>query len=171
MTTEELVQKYRIFAERKNGKDTGRIGFYNATPEAKQEIMKRKQEILDFIREEREKVEKIRAEEAKAARKRREKIDSIEGLKELQNAIDDMEEWRYEFDKSFEDVGGLGVRKKPEYDFDGLKKKYPCAAAYIEANEYESSPNYIKSGIGRRTVDKILEGYDCSAAISEMEKE
>lgn len=167
MTVEYLIRKYNIFVEKKDGKATGRIGFYNATPEVKKEIMEKKQEILDFFRDEEEK----RAEEAEAARKRKEKIDSIEGLKEIQGAIDDMEEWQYEFDKSFEDVGGLGVRKKPEYDFDEMKRKYPRAAAYIKANEWELSPNYIKSGIGRRAVDKILEGYDSSAAISDMEKE
>ena len=83
----------------------------------------------------------MREEYEKAERKR--KIAEIAGLEEIQKAIADSNAWREEFEKSFcgEGGGGVGVRPKPNYDFDALYKKYPVAKAYLEAKKYSDKTN------------------------------
>ena len=74
--------------------------------------------------------------ERAALEERERKIAAIPGLKEIQAAQEDVAAWNKEFRESFEDVGGLGVRKKPEYDFDAMFAEYPVAAAYLKALSY-----------------------------------
>lgn len=109
------------------------------------------------------------AAERAALEERERKIAAIPGLKEIQAAREDVAAWNKEFRESFEDVGGLGVRKKPEYDFDALFAKYPVAAAYLKALSYSMSTNDAKASAGKAAIDAILSGADSAAAIQEME--
>lgn len=121
-----------------------------------------KQEIMSIIREE-------QAEQERAIEERKAKIASIEGLDIIRNARDDMRRWQEEFDKSFENVGGFGVREKPEYDFEEMERKYPRAAAYLKAEAYENASHYAKSAAGKEAKEKILNGEDYEKVIEEME--
>jgi hypothetical protein len=68
-------------------------------------------------------------------------------------------------------VGGLGVRAKPDYDFDVMYAKYPRAAAYLKAEKFSYAANSAKSNAGKKALMKILDGKDYTTAIEEMEKE
>ena len=77
-------------------------------------------------------------------------IQLMEDSAERQAAMDDLNAWKKEFNDSFRDCGGLGVRAKPMYDFDKLYATYPRAAAYLKAEEYADSSHYAKSAAGKK---------------------
>lgn len=116
----------------------------------------------------------LTAEEAakkEAAELRQAKIDSIHGLKEIRAAMADLKAWQKEFDDSFRDCGGLGVRTKPVYDFDNLFATYPRAAAYLKAEQYQNADNYAKSAAGEKALEAIINGADPAETIVAMETE
>ena len=174
MTVEKLVERYGIKQESilKSGVGftyTDRIAVHYVSLAQKEnmisEIKERKQEILDYLYGEREK-------EKRAYQERQNKIDAIEGLKEIESAMIDLGKWHEEFEKSFDDVGGLGVRPKPEYDFEAMYKKYPVAKAYLTAKEYSEKSNYELAAMGRRALEKIIDNQEeYEKAIEEMRTE
>ena len=103
--------------------------------------------------------------------KTREKIEAIPGLKEIRAAMDDLKAWQKEFNDSFRDCGGLGVRAKPIYDFDKLFEAYPQAAAYLKAEKYADADNYVKSTAGEKALEAIINGADPAETIATMESE
>ena len=123
-----------------------------------------KPEIIAFINAEKE-------AEQKAFAERQAKIKAIEGLEEIRAALADVEAWHSEFEASFSDVGGLGVRPKPQYDFEAMYAQYPRAAAFLKAESFESASNYAKSSAGRKAKERIINGEDYSKAIEDMEAE
>ena len=86
----------------------------------------------------------------RAEAEREAKIAAIPGLAEIQAARDDVDKWRSEFERSFADVGGLGVRPRPQYDFDALYAKYPRAAAYLKADGMALAEHDVKAAAGRK---------------------
>ena len=173
LNTEELIKRYDIVQECKFVKGDyvygERLFLHNmalaerdgAIPELKE----RKQEILDYIKAKRE-------EEKRAYEERKAKIASIPGLKEIEKAKADLERWEDEFAKSFEDVGGLGVRPRPDIDLPALYEKYPIAKAYLVAESYALKTNYELAAIGKKAQDRIIENHsDYEAAMADMEKE
>ena len=117
-----------------------------------------------------------RLTEQKEARKKKyaeycAKLAAIPGLEELQNAISDLDLWHEEYEASFAECGGLGVRPKPQYDLAAMRKDHPRAAAYLKARSYASSIIWAKSKAGQDAVDAILNGADYEAAIEKMEKQ
>ena len=102
---------------------------------------------------------------------RRAKIAAIPGLKEIRAAMADLKAWQKEFNDSFRECGGLGVRAKPMYDFDLLFATYPQAAAYLKAEEYGDSANYAKSAAGEKALEAIINGADPAETIAAMEAE
>lgn len=132
-------------------------------------------EDLDFLKAHKpEIISYIKAEKAKKEAEYQEylrKLNGIEGLQEIRNALSDLESWHREFEKSFEDVGGMGVRQKPQYDFDALYAKYPRAAAYIRADNYSDASHYVKAAAGSKAKKRILDGDDPTTVIAEMETE
>ena len=162
MTVKELVDRFGI---RKEGKDSLRIQKSASALSALEEIKRKKAEIISYLDAELE-------AEKRAREERRVKIQEIEGLEEIRAAIDDFEAWREEFERSFEHCGGLGVRKKPEYDFDALFAKYPVAHAYINAESKANSDNCGIASIGRKALDAIIENpQNYVEAIEEMDRE
>lgn len=130
-----------------------------------EEIRDSKPEILAYLIKERE-------EEKRKYDERKRKIAAIEGLEELQNAIEDLNEWHREFNKSFDDVGGMGVRPYPKYDLEAMYKKYPAAKAYLTAKEYELKSNDELGIIGSKALERIIENPDNYKKImDDMEKE
>lgn len=173
MTVDKLVKRYNIKQEKvyESGAFvyTGRIAVHNASLAKKEnmvnEIMERKHEIISYLQEESEK-------EERAYQERKKKIEAIEGLKEIELAMSDLEKWHEEFNKSFNDVGGLGVRPKPEYDLEDMYKKYPVAKAYLIAREYSQKSHYELSAIGEKALERIINNQEeYKEAIEEMKKE
>ena len=165
MTINEMISKYRIELVVKNGveglmiKGTAAVKRDNAL----ETLRAMKPEIIAYIKAE-------KAEAERKSRERAERIAAIEGLKEIKDAIEDLESWRYEFDKSFDDVGGLGVRPKPAYDIQAMREKYPRAAAYLRAEKYSLKSNYELSSIGRKALETVIYG-DYTEAMEAMDAE
>jgi hypothetical protein len=173
MTIEQLVRRYTLSItinpatnQEALMADLGAIKRDNA----KEEIKQKKAEIMAYLKDQRAEDEK-RAEEARQREKdRSERIKQIDGLKEIQDAIEDLDRWQYEFEKSFDDVGGLGVRPKPDYDIKAMRQKYPRADAYLRAESEYLKSNYELSAIGQRALEEVIFG-DWQKAMETMEKE
>ncbi len=96
----------------------------------------------------------------------------IEGLAEIRAARTawvNYHQAKMEFERGerdFEDI--------PAYDpdqYSALKKKYPGAAVYMEAERWISTGDPIKVRLGTRGMEKILNGEDPEAVIQEMSRE
>ncbi len=170
MTIAEFVRALNV---RRVGED--KIGCY--TPKyGRDEILAymraNKPAILQYLME--QEAERARAEQAaaKARAEREAKIQAIPGLAEIEHARADLDAWHDEWNASFEGpnaCGGLGVRRRPEYDFAALNQQYPRAAAYIKAQAYSYAAHPAKSSAGKIALEKIINGEDYNAAIAEME--
>lgn len=172
MTPNELIDRYsiRLDIEYKGGKaiPTGTLyiadGLLAKETGDWEQIVSAKEKIKEILLREAD-------EEQQAAEERKAKINAIPGLKEIQAAKEDLENWHYEFEDSFKDVGGMGVRPKPQYDFEALYKKYPRASAYLKAEVYSRAANYAKAAAGKKALERIINGEECDAVLSEMESE
>lgn len=172
MTPSELIKRYgiKLSIEYKDGKatPTGKIfiAFGSLAKETGdwEKIVSAKEEIKAILLQD--------FEEGRLASQEREaKINAIPGLKEIKAAKEDLENWHYEWEDSFRDVGGLGVRPKPQYDFEELYKKYPRANAYLKAEAYSCAANYAKASAGKKALERVINGEDCDTVLSEMEAE
>lgn len=162
MTVKELVERFGIT---KIGNGMISVPKSAESISASDEIKSKKAEIIAYLSAKEE--EKKRAREERKA-----KIDAIEGLKEIRAALEDLSAWDREFEKSFENCGGFGVRKKPEYDLDGLFKNYPIAYAYLKAEENAYSNNYEIAAIGHKALETIInDPQNYENAIAEMKRE
>ena len=65
---------------------------------------------------------------------------------------------------------GLPKREETKALIRDLEKKYPRAAAYLEAERWIYSGNPIKVRLGSRAMEKILNGEDPYAVLDEMSK-
>ena len=173
MTIEQLIRRYTLSLTINPATnqeallaDLKAIKRDNATEEIKQ----KKAEIMEYLRAEKAEKERLAEEAQKKAKERSERIKQIDGLKEIQDAIEDLEQWQYEFDRSFDDVGGLGVRPMPEYDIKAMRQKYPRADAYLRAENEWLKSNYELSDIGKRALEEVIFG-DWQKAMEMMDKE
>ena len=173
MTAQELIKKYGVMLETKYIPEkgyvpTGRIyvrsGGYAKKMGDFDEILSRKPEIMGILIEEME-------EKERKYQERQDKINAIPGLAEIQAAKQDLDRWNEEWEKSFDDVGGLGVRPKPEYDFAAMNAKYPRAAAYLKAESYSHAAHDVKASAGQEALEKIINGEDYEEALKVMEDE
>lgn len=174
MTAQELIKKYDIILQTKwTGKGfepTGTLAVRNADACKRagdlDAIRAAKPEILAILMEERNAAER-------ASEERKQKIESIEGLHEIKAALEDLANWRDEFQASFEreDGGGIGIRKQPKYDLNAMYAKYPRAKAYLEASAYADAEHYVKAAAGQKAVEAIINGEDYDQAIAAMEAE
>lgn len=172
MTLNKLIKRYgiKLSIEYRDGKriPTGRLYVADGANAKRygdwEKIVSAKEEIKAILLREFEK-------EQQAAEERKAKINAIPGLKEIQAAKEDLENWHYEFEDSFKDVGGMGVRPKPQYDFEALYKKYPRASAYLKAEVYSRAANYAKAAAGKKALERIINGEEYDAVLSEMESE
>lgn len=95
---------------------------------------------------------------------------NVPGLEKLREARRYDDQQRREFNRSVE--GGSGViRGNPNSSTaSSVAKKYPRAAAYLKAESYYNSSNYMKSAYGKEAMNKIANGKSAATAIREMEK-
>lgn len=172
MTLNELIKRYgiKLSIEYRDGKrtPTGRLYVADSANAKRygdwEKIVSAKEEIKAILLQEFE-------EEQRAAEEREAKINAIPGLKEIKAAKEDLENWHYEFEYSFRDVGGMGVRPKPQYDFEALYKKYPRANAYLKAEAYSRTASHAKASAGKKALERIINGEDCDTVLSEMKAE
>lgn len=172
MTLNKLIKRYgiKLSIEYRDGKrtPTGRLYVADVANAKRygdwENIVSAKEEIKAILLQEFE-------EEQRAEQEREAKIKAIPGLKEIKAAKEDLENWHYEFEDSFKDVGGMGVRPKPQYDFEALYKKYPRANAYLKAEAYSRAANYAKASAGKKALERIINGEECDAVLAEMESE
>lgn len=158
-TVEELVQHFKL-------KLRGENIYCPSTPTPEQqEILKaRKSEIMKFLIA--RKTKEIQQRQARAAR-----IDAIPGLYALKVARQDVAMWREEFAKTMErGDSGVGLRPRPEYDFDELYAQYPRACAYFKAESWASAAHDVKLAAGEEAREAIIRGEDYNEAIEKMEK-
>ena len=151
-----------------DGEFTGRVRINNTVR------CKKDNAIPDIAAAKLEIVKILLAEEEnkrKAAEERNARIEAIPGLKEIRAAREDLKRWHDEFEDSFRDVGGMGVRPKPQYDFEELYRKYPRASAYLKAEAYSRAANYAKASAGKKALERIINGEECDTVLSEMEAE
>lgn len=152
MTIEQLISYYNITLHADRQHIYVRP-YVKVTEDDRMLIRNKKPEILAYL------INKRDAEE-KAYEIRQQKIAAIEGIKEITDALDDLAAWQREFEKSFEDVGGFGVRAKPSVDIAALKAKYPVAVAYLTAEQTSNMRNYEMSACGREALDAIIDNPD-----------
>ena len=100
---------------------------------------------------------------------RKAKIAAIEGLAEIDAAIKesiDYHQAKMEYergDRDFDDI--------PKYNpnlVSDLRKQYPRAAAYMEAELWIRNGDPIKVRLGSRAMEKILDGADHTDVLDEM---
>lgn len=173
MEIEQLIRRYSLSlgTNPKTGEE-GLMANLDAVKRdnARNEIAEKKQQIMAYLKAERAEKEREAAEAKRKEQERQERIAAIEGLKEIQDAIEDLNRWHYEFEKSFEDVGGLGVRPKPQYDLEAMRAKFHHADAYLRAEEEALKSNYELSAIGKKALDEVIFG-DYKKAMENMDAE
>lgn len=102
---------------------------------------------------------------------RKAKIAAIEGLEEIKAATVACMKYhraKMEFERGereFEDVPA-----NPNREIDDLRKKYPRAVAYLEAERWIGAADPVKVRLGSRAMEKILDGEDPYAVLDEMSK-
>ena len=164
MTIKELSEKYDIELVTA-GANKGKLFIPRPPKDASvlEEIKEKREKIIEFIL--------LREKEEKEAFERRNQlISQIEGLAEITNAREALAEWQAAFNRSFRDVGGLGVGPKPEYDFEESYARYPRAAAYLKAKKEADKSNYEIASIGKKALEEVIFG-DYEKAMREMEEE
>ena len=87
----------------------------------------------------------------------------IEGLKELRAAIVAHLQKRYDPQCKAEEMYDTGV-------IDGLRAKYPSAAAYLEAESWSRAAAPIKARLGSAACERLLNGEDPYAVLDDMSK-
>lgn len=177
MTAEELADRYscKLQLEFKGGKTVPTGAFYvddhrlMRQEGAYDEIARHKDEIKALLL-------KRHDDEIRALEERKSKIAAIPGLKEIVDALDELNQWHEEFSRSFDErygagCGGLGVRAKPKYDLDAMLAQYPRAAAYLKMRDWSRKEFIEQSTIGKKALEKIINDDHWEQAVADAEKE
>lgn len=109
-----------------------------------------------------------RQEEAETERRR--KIDAIDGIKEITAARESIRRYHAKFSAAF-NRECVQLPEKPNVDLEALYAKFPRAVAYLTAESYTESSNYRKNAIGKKALERIINGEDCETVIQEMKAE
>lgn len=160
MTVKEMIERYNIF----DG-GNGQIGVRNVDQmkrdNARDDVKAAKADILAYF-----------ANIKKAEELRQTQINAIEGLEEIENAIHAWNAYHVEFNRRMENEMLSSISPSvPTVDVDELKDKYPRAAAYLKAKEWANAQNFVKSDIGERAVESIINSDDYEVVIAAMTKE
>ena len=145
MTAAEMIERYALFHR------GGRIGSQNMW-------LVNKDNAIPMIKEHKDEIIKELDRRIEMSIRRDELIDEIEGLKEIRKAMKDLLSWHREFEASFDDVGGMGVRNRPQYDIAAMRKEYPRADAYLRAEVMAAKANYSLAAAGKKAMDMVIFG-------------
>lgn len=164
MTASEMIKDYNITLDPVK---PGMLRAYNVkkikADNAGKKITEAKPEIMAILTAEKEAKEKEAAE-------RTAKINAIEGLNEIKVAIAEQERFHDAFNAAMERGDGR-LPSRPESNIGEMKAKYPRAAAYLKAENYEYSANYAQASAGRKARERIINGEDYEQVLTDMEKE
>jgi hypothetical protein len=158
-----LIERWKMKVEVVDGEEKLQV-----TPPSQQELNKWINHIKNnktlIINE----IKKIKAEEEQ----RKANIEAIEGLRELQQAINDKLNYRYEWNRRMEDEALSSIMpEKPAVSVVELKAKYPRAAAYITAEGWSRSSNSGKRQAGKKALERIIAGENHEQVLADMEAE
>ena len=106
-----------------------------------------------------------RQEEAETERRRK-----IDGIKEITAARESIRRYHAKFSAAF-NRECVQLPEKPNVDLEALYAKFPRAVAYLTAESYTESSNYRKNAIGKKALERIINGEDCETVIQEMKAE
>ena len=122
----------------------------------------------------REVAEEVLIQESAIMEEKKKKLDlNVPGLEILRKAINNAGRYHDAFNEMMDDEFNDGVNPpaKPTSDINALKLQYQRAAAYITAESWENASNYMKSAVGKKAKESILEGADIEETIKCMETE
>lgn len=94
---------------------------------------------------------------------------NVKGYDELKNAISHNEQEHEKFNRSLYSGSGK-IYSEKKIDVSALKKKYPRASAYMEAESFFHSNNSTKISLGRDAMQEIRQGKPYKKAIQKMNK-
>ena len=99
------------------------------------------------------------------------KVASIKGLNEIEEARRIWNDYNYKFGKAI-DRGDVVYPDEPTSPKPNvIAAKYPRASAYLQMENWQGSANYVKSDIGKRARQAILDGKNYKKVIANAEKE
>lgn len=160
MKAEEMINRYGIILTG-NGKGIRVTAPYLMKRENAEEAVKaHTKEIYQIL------IDRKAAEE-KADEEHKAKVNAIPGFRKVMAAYFDMWKYNDEWEDSFNDVGGLGVRPAPKYNFKEMRKEYPQAFAYIRAMKMEGKHNL--EAVAREAMEQIVNG-NWEQAVEDMNK-
>lgn len=170
-----VVQGYEIDAEKittPSGNTAYLKEFKEPSEEQKRHIEQSGRNPNDYVIMGNLAVPKAVAQAANAEKKRNERLfqKNVPGLSELLKAIDYDSGQRRKFYRSLD--SGTGVIKGTPYSkkADELRKKYPRASAYLQAESYYQSSHYMKSAYGKEAMNKIASGRPYKKVLEEMRR-
>lgn len=160
LTAQELMKKF-TFSDAGDGRLKAN-GYKSDLAKYADDIRAHKDELLVILNDQKAEQEAVR-----------QYVANIPGLQELRYAINEENAYTEAFKKMMETEYNDGVNppRKPEADVSALKSQYPQAAAYLQAEAWSYASNYVKSGAGKRAMDRISHGEDYKTVIAEMKAE
>jgi hypothetical protein len=167
MTVNEMIQKFNITITVQNGEEGLNARFSKKPSQAQiAELKAKKPEVIAELK--RRESEKEAAYKARQAR-----INSIEGLEAIRKAMNAEENYHMAFNRMMEDADNDGAfaPRRPQASSQELKGQYPKAAAYLKAESYSYSSNYVQAGAGKKALERIINGEDYATVLADMEKE
>lgn len=99
----------------------------------------------------------------------RAKVNAIEGVAEIRAAA--KASINYHIAKGRYENGEIDIEDVPHYDSNEiwrLRKQYPRAAAFIEAEYWTGDDNPVKVRLGSRACERILAGEDHNEVLKDM---
>jgi hypothetical protein len=161
MTVNEMIIKYDIALM-----DDGRIRMRgDITPQEIESIKAAKEDIKDELRT------RKGAEEA-ARREAAEKLAvNVPGLDILRKVRSEWETYNNKFEKFIDNDAMGNMPVKPEVEYKEAAIQYPAASAYLKAEGYKYSGHYEKTAIGKKAMERIVNGENYEVVIAEMESE
>ena len=166
MTIEEMIKRYDIRYIVVDGND--KIGVANP------ELAKREGRIEDIRNHKAQIIQWIQEKEAaeKAAYEDRErKIGGIEGLAEIRQCYAAWDEYHFDFQKMMDTGRSYMTVPRPAVKPDDLRNLYPRADAYLKAEQYAHKSNYELSAIGKRALERIINGEEHTLVMQDMEED
>ena len=101
----------------------------------------------------------------------REKVNAIEGVAEIKAAI--KASFNYHQAKMELERGDRFIEDMPKHnpgEIQEMKRKYPRAAAFLEAERWVNSGVPIKVRLGSQGCQRILDGEDYNTVLDDMSK-
>lgn len=115
-------------------------------------------------------IELQRQQTAKAEREKATFAKNVPGLEKLRRAIEYDNQQRGMFRRSVESGSGVLSGNPGSNTSSAVAKQYPRASAYIKAESWSLSSNYVKAEYGEEAMKAIASGKSYKKAIADMER-